>query len=200
MQTQNRHRVVAQPSAKASIPTRLERAGGICDPRRVGLLEGRRQWTAAHRRRVLVRWVRRTANRAPQPDPIARRRQPLLCDRAAAVRSELLEIAAVLERAQCPDPASIAVLHELLANGCDSPLYNPEIHVSELRATLYDVRTWDSSPTPDTAAAPSTGVPQQRVGYSAPRPPRSRRRRVTAARRRSRPRAVRAWWRRRSAR
>ena len=84
--------------------------------------------------------MRRTANRAPQPDPIASRRQPLLCDRAAAVRSELLGIAAILERAQCPDPASSAVLHQLLANGCDSPLYNPEIHVLELRATLYGVR------------------------------------------------------------
>ncbi len=140
MQTQNRHRVGAQPSAEASIPTALERDGGIGDPRRVGILERRREWTAAHRRRVLVRWVRRTANRAPQPDPIARRLQPLLCYRAAAVRSELLEIAAILERAHYPDPASIAVLHKLLANGCDSPLYNPEIHVSELRATLYGVR------------------------------------------------------------
>ena len=55
MQTQNRHRVVAQPSAKASIPTKLERAGGIRDPRRVEILERWRQWTAAHRRRVLVR-------------------------------------------------------------------------------------------------------------------------------------------------
>jgi hypothetical protein len=34
----------------------------------------------------------------------------------------------------------MAELHSLLADGCDSPLYNSEIHVSELRATLYWVR------------------------------------------------------------
>jgi hypothetical protein len=64
----------------------------------------------------------------------------LLHYRAAAVRTELLEIAATLERSDNPDPACIAELHDLLANGCDSPLYNPHIHVSELRATLHHVR------------------------------------------------------------
>jgi hypothetical protein len=34
----------------------------------------------------------------------------------------------------------MAALRELLANGCDSPLYNPHIHVSELRAILHGVR------------------------------------------------------------
>ena len=105
-----------------------------------GILERRRERTAARKRGVLARWLRRTANRRPDPDPIARRRQPLLHDRAAAVRPELLEIAAILEHAHHPDPDSIAALHTLLANGCDSPLYNPDIHVSELRATLYGVR------------------------------------------------------------
>ncbi len=56
------------------------------------------------------------------------------------MRTELLEIAATLERAQNPDPACVATLHELLANGCDSPLYNPDIHISELYATVHYVR------------------------------------------------------------
>jgi hypothetical protein len=44
-------------------------------------------------------------------------------------------------RAHDPDPTIIATLHELLANGCDSPLYNPTIHISELHATLQGVRS-----------------------------------------------------------
>jgi hypothetical protein len=91
-------------------------------------------------RRVIVQWLRRTANRADDPDPIRRRREALLHYRAAAVRTDLLEIAAALERAHYPDPAIVTTLHELLANGCDSPLYNPAIHLSELHATLHGVR------------------------------------------------------------
>ncbi len=93
-----------------------------------------------HHRCVIVQWLRRTANRAGAPDPMVRRHEALLHYRVAAVRTELLEIAAVLERADDPDPACVAELHDLLANGCDSPLYNPDIHVSELRATLHYVR------------------------------------------------------------
>jgi hypothetical protein len=59
----------------------------------------------------------------------------LLRYRAAAVRTELLEIAALLEQARDPDPAYAEEVHELLANG-DSPLYHPGVHVSELYATL----------------------------------------------------------------
>jgi hypothetical protein len=105
-----------------------------------GILEHWRQRRAEHERRVIVQWLRRTANRTDEPHPIARRGQALLHYRAAAVRTELLELAAALERAQNPDPACLATLHELLANGCDSPLYNPDIHVSELRATLHYAR------------------------------------------------------------
>ena len=99
-----------------------------------------RERRAEHRRRVIVSWLRRTADRTEEPDPIARRRQPLLHYRVAAVRTELLEIAAALERAQNAPPTSVETLRALLANGCDSPLYNPDIHVSELHATLHHVR------------------------------------------------------------
>jgi hypothetical protein len=108
---------------------------------RVGILERSRAYRAERERRVIVQWLRRTANRAQDPDPLRRRREPLLHYRVVAVRTELLEIAAALERAHQPDPTIIATLHELLANGCDSTLYNQTIHISELRATLYGVRS-----------------------------------------------------------
>jgi len=95
---------------------------------------------SARGRRVIARWLRRTAKVACDQHPMRRRQNVLLHDRAAAARPELLEIAAMLERAHDPDPACVAQLHELLANGCDSPLYNSDIHISELRATLCAVR------------------------------------------------------------
>jgi hypothetical protein len=105
-----------------------------------GIRERSRQRRVERRRRVIVRWLRRTANSTDALHPIARRRQTLLHYRVATVRTELLEIAATLDSAPHPDPASLATLHDLLANGCDSPLYNPDIHISELRATLHHVR------------------------------------------------------------
>lgn len=101
----------------------------------------RARLVSARNRRVLAQWLRRTANRAHDPDPIRRRREALLHYRAAAVRTELLEIAAILEHAHNPDPACVKALHDLLANGCDSPLYNANIHASELRGTLDYVRS-----------------------------------------------------------
>jgi hypothetical protein len=141
----SQHKHTGHPYRPTPPPTRTTTAGS----RGVGGWWRRRR--AEHRRRVIVQWLRRTANRTEQPDPITRRRQPLLHYRAAAVRTELVEIAAALERAQNPDPASVATLRELLANGCDSPLYNPDIHVSELHATLHHIRAAlgdDDAPTP----------------------------------------------------
>ncbi|MBV8998777.1 MAG: hypothetical protein JO304_06940 [Solirubrobacterales bacterium] len=130
MTTSNKHSEPVDAPAGAQNPSAAERPG---------ILEGRNERTAARERRVLVKWLRRTAKRARKPEPIPHR-QTLLHYRAAAVRMELLEIAAMLERTRDPDPASIKALRELLANGCDSPLYNPDIHISELRATLHTVR------------------------------------------------------------
>lgn len=95
----------------------------------------------ARNRRTLARWLRRTANRAEPPRALARTPEPLLHYRAAAVRTDLLEIAAILEHTRKPDPARVAAVRDLLANGCDSPLYNPDIHISELHATLHYVRS-----------------------------------------------------------
>jgi len=62
-------------------------------------------------------------------------------DRVSAVRSELLELAALLEQAQDVDAECLAEVHRLLTSGCDSPLYNPDIHPSEMLATLYFLRS-----------------------------------------------------------
>jgi hypothetical protein len=89
---------------------------------------------------MLARWLRRTASRSLDSDPLRRLNDPLLHYRAAAVRTELLEIAAMVERAQNPDPACLVALHGLLANGCDSPLYNSRVPHSTLLEILRAAR------------------------------------------------------------
>jgi hypothetical protein len=95
---------------------------------------------SARTRRRLVSSLRGAANHRPARDPARRRLEVLLGDRVQLVRSDLLEIAALLERAAEPDPECVRTLHRLLTDGCESPLYNPDVHPSELRATLYYVR------------------------------------------------------------
>ncbi len=95
--------------------------------------------TSSRRRRALAQWLRRTAELPIHRDR-SRRFEVLLRDRVALVRPDLLELAVLLERADDPDPTCVATLFELLRNGCDSPLYNPAVHESELRATLYFAR------------------------------------------------------------
>ena len=65
----------------------------------------RTRWISARERRVIARWLRRTADVAPDPHPILRRQDPSLHGRAAAVHGELLELAALVERVDDPDPA-----------------------------------------------------------------------------------------------
>jgi hypothetical protein len=150
--TQHGPPATSRPAAQAVIRTTLDKGRGV--PRRW------RERTADRKRRVLVKWLRRTANHTDPPHPIARRRQTLLSHRAGAVRSELLQIAAALERTHDPNPTTLTELHQLLANGCDSPLYNPDIHISELRATVHYLRAGllthdphkDSTPPPTTTS------------------------------------------------
>jgi hypothetical protein len=82
----------------------------------------------------------------PGHDAARRRFEVLLHDRVAAVRTDLLEIAALLEHAVLPDPACVADLRRLVSDGCGSPLYNRDVHPSELRATLYYVRARLAAP------------------------------------------------------
>ncbi len=63
----------------------------------------------------------------------------LLPDRVGLVRADLLEIAELLEQSPDPDPRCVTELHRLLTDGCESALFNPDVHPSELRASLYYV-------------------------------------------------------------
>jgi hypothetical protein len=84
--------------------------------------------------------LRLIAKDAVDQNAIRRHNDVLLRHRAAAVRTELLEIAAMLDFAPDPDPSCVIALHGLLRDGI-SPLYNPAAHASELRATLHHVRS-----------------------------------------------------------
>jgi hypothetical protein len=52
-----------------------------------------------------------------------------------AVRPELLRLADALEQTNDLNPASVALIHELLTNAC-SPLYNPNLPAEHLQATI----------------------------------------------------------------
>lgn len=91
-------------------------------------------------RRRLVKSLRELACRRSPGDAPARRFDVLLQERVSLVRGELLEIAALLEGELRPDPGCVVALHRLLTDGCASPLYNRDVHPSELRATLHYVR------------------------------------------------------------
>ncbi len=102
---------------------------------------GWRRRREERRRRKLVRGLRSVAARTPAPDPVHRRRELLLLDRVAEIRADLLHLAALLEGANAPDPGWVGELSTLLCDGCRSPLYNPDVHESELRATVHHLRT-----------------------------------------------------------
>jgi hypothetical protein len=83
--------------------------------------------------------LRSVSRRAATP-PRARRFDVLLCDRALAVRAELLEIAAALERISQPSGRTLEALRQLLRDGCASPLYNPAVPEERLRMALDRIR------------------------------------------------------------
>lgn len=88
----------------------------------------------------LVRSLRSIARRANRGGR-ARHYEVLLCGRAVAVRWDLLEIAAMLERVSDPPPDALLRLRWLLSDGCTSPLYNPKVDVASLTAALDQVRS-----------------------------------------------------------
>jgi len=96
---------------------------------------------SARKRRTLAHWLRRAAGHTIDHASIRRRFEVLLPDRVAAVRTDLVEIADLLDNTAEPDPVCVAELSRLLRDGCQSPLYNSDLHVSELRATLYYARS-----------------------------------------------------------
>jgi hypothetical protein len=107
----------------------------------------RERLQSTRNRQALADGLRRTA--APNQPPRRFDCCPVLPDRVAAVRHELLEIADALEQTIDPDPTSVALIHELLANGC-SPLYNANVPPEDLHATLSRARAGIAAqPPPD---------------------------------------------------
>jgi hypothetical protein len=90
--------------------------------------------------RRVAGWLRAAVARGTASGRVVRRSGLLLCDRVVAVQAELLEIAELLERAERPDADAIMAVRRLLADGLQSPLFNRDVHPSELLATLYFVR------------------------------------------------------------
>jgi hypothetical protein len=139
METQDTYSERATLPDTAPSPSIVESDRGIVLRWRKRHAERKRSRLVSPRnRRALAQWLRRTAKDANGRRPTPRH-DLLLHYRAAAVRTDLLEIAALLERAHDPDPACVAALHEMLASG-DSPLYHPGVPAAELRATLDEVR------------------------------------------------------------
>jgi hypothetical protein len=114
----------------------------------------RKRLLRARNRRALAAGLRRTAAVTQPP----RRFDccPLLPDRVAAVRLELLELANALEQSREPDPVSVALIHELLTNAC-GPLYNPNLSPADLRATLTRARAGMHPEIRNTPASPQCG-------------------------------------------
>src|SRR5437588_12500863 len=106
--TTDTHSKWPRPAAEAPDPTTVERDRAIvgrCLERAAE--RSRARLVSPRNRRKLAQSLRRTARDASDRN---RTRQPydlLLCGRAAAVRTELIEIAARLEQAQHPDPARV---------------------------------------------------------------------------------------------
>jgi hypothetical protein len=111
------------------------------DLSRVARMIGDRSRERAHhtQRHGLVAELRSVSRRAATP-PRARRFDVLLCDRALAVRYEMLEVAAALDRTSQPSGRTLEALRQLLRDGCDSPLYNPAVPEERLRMALDRIR------------------------------------------------------------
>ena len=97
------------------------------------LAGSRRRLVSARNRRRMADGLRRTA--AAEQPPRRFDCCPVLADRVAAVRYELLLLADALAHNPNPDPTSVALIRELLTSGC-SPLYNANAPVADLHATL----------------------------------------------------------------
>ena len=82
---------------------------------------------------------RRETDAASQSSALALRRPAV--QRVPTMRDDRLETAASLESAIKPDPKCVSALRRLLTDGCESPLYNIDVHPSEPRETPYHVRS-----------------------------------------------------------
>jgi hypothetical protein len=96
--------------------------------------------SAARRRRTRVADGLYSVARHAAPRARRRRHELLLISRAAAARTALLEVAALVRCSTDPSPECMAELHTLLTSGCDSPLYNPDVPAQQLVAILDRAR------------------------------------------------------------
>jgi hypothetical protein len=138
MATQDTYSNAVDLVAEASAPTTIERGYGHFGRWRERSAESkRRRVVSARHRRALAHGLRRTA---ASTQPSTRFDVcPILLDRVAPLRPELLQIATALEQTHDPDPDSVALIHELLKDGC-SPLYNPNVPAADLRVALRRAR------------------------------------------------------------
>lgn len=95
-----------------------------------------RRLVSARSRRRIVASLRRAARYGPEH----RRFSVVLVDRVAMVRAQLLELAGLLEVSRNPHPSWVTEIHDLVTDGCGSPLLNSHVHISELLATLWYLR------------------------------------------------------------
>jgi hypothetical protein len=102
-----------------------------------------RRLVSPRHRRALVTGLRRAAS--PSQPPRRFDCCPVLRDRIASVRLELRQIANDLEPSNDPDLATVALIHELLTSAC-SPLYNPNVPLDALHATLTRARNGIAAP------------------------------------------------------
>jgi hypothetical protein len=140
-------RVTVIANHLASRPSRLLQS---CRERRAA--HRRARLVGARHRRALAQGVRAVARAAADQSPPSRW-GVLLRSRAVPVRTELLEVAAMVERAHQPDVACIEALGRLLQDGGMSPLYNPAVDPRELAATLDYVRSGLEPAAPSRATA-----------------------------------------------
>jgi hypothetical protein len=97
----------------------------------------RKRLQSARTRGALAAGLRRTA--APEQPPRRFDCCPVLPERVAAVRTELLQLATELEDTQQPDPVCVALIRELLTDAT-GPLYNPNRSADELHDMLARAR------------------------------------------------------------
>jgi hypothetical protein len=138
MATQDTYPHAVDLVAEAPVPTTIERPYGHLGRSRERSVDRKlRRLLSTRHRRALAQGLRRTAT--PTQPPTRFDVCPILLDRVAPLRPELLQIAAALEQTHDPDPSSVALIHELLKDGC-SPLYNPNVPAAELRTVLTRAR------------------------------------------------------------
>lgn len=108
------------------------------------LAKKRKRLTSNRSRQGLAEGLRRAADRNQPPHRFDC--CPVLLGRVAVVRTEMLQLARALQETSAADPASVALIRELLTNGF-SPLYNPNLSTDELRAALTRAHAGMAQPT-----------------------------------------------------